>query len=225
MTIVSNAETYKTNDLYLWDNRSVTKSTATAKTAATAATESQAIKNDTVTLSSDVSIARLRESLGLLPTGKLSREDFETVADSDEKSVEEALESAMAELGIDENQTISLSLNDKGKIVIKESFSKKTELEKQLNNDEDFMANFSRLSANSEILDFTTELQTSSKSMNLLSFMNNESDEDDWSSLLKLAETYNELKSGKDPLEIITSISHQETPFEFVHKPEEETAS
>jgi len=224
MTSVINSETYKTNDLYLWDNKNVTKSTATAK-AATAAAESQAIKNDTITLSSDVSIARLRENLGLLPTGKLSREDFETVADSDEKSVETALESAMAELGIDEDQTISLSLNDKGKIVIKESFSKKTELEKQLNNDEEFVADFSRLSANREILDFTTELQASSKSMNLLSFMNNESDEDDWSSLLKLAETYKELKSGKDPLEIITSISHQETPFEFVHNPEKKVAS
>lgn len=228
MTSVNTTNTYLLNDLYLRDNRSVIKPADTAKTAGTgktASAESQAIKKDTVTLSSDVGVARMREALGLPPTGKLSREDFQTSADSDEETIRASLESAMEELGVDENQTVSLSLNTKGKIVIKETFPQKAALEKQLNSDDTFKAGFSRLSTNTEILDFAADLQTSTRSMSLASFMNSESEDSSWNSLLKIAETYNELKSGKDPLEIIAGLSRQETPFELVHPPGEDTAA
>jgi hypothetical protein len=227
MTSVNPTKTYMLNDLYLRDNRSVIKPADTAKTDGTgknASAESQAIKKDTVTLSSDVGVARLREVLGLPPTGKLSREDFQTAADSDEETIRASLESAMAKLGVDENQTVSLSLNAKGKIVIKETFFQKAALEKQLNSDEAFKAGFSRLSTNTEILDFAADLQTSARSMSLASFMNSESSDSGMNALLKIAETYNELNSGKDPLQIIAGLSRQETPFELVHPAGENTA-
>lgn len=228
MTTVDTIKTYRTNDLYLRDNKSVIKPTDTAKTTGagkTASAESQAIKTDTVTLSSDVGVARLREALGLPPTGRLSREDFQTAADTDEEAVRESLESAMAELGVDEAQTVSLSLNTKGKIVIKESFSQKTALEKQLNSDEAFKAGLSRLSTNTEILNFVADLQADAGSMNLASFMNSESEDSGMNALLKIAETYNELKSGKNPLEIIAGLSHSRTPFELVHPAGEDTTA
>lgn len=227
MTTVDTIKTYRTNDLYLRDNRSVIKPADTAKTAGTGKTapvESRAAKTDTVTLSGDVGLARLREALGLPPTGKLSREDFQTAADSDEETIRTSLESAMAKLGVDEDQTVSLSMNTKGKIVIKESFSQKAALEKQLNSDEDFKTGFTRLSTNTEILDFAADLQTETRSMSLASFMNNESGDSGWNALLKIAETYNELKSGKDPLQIIAGLSHSRTPFELVHPPGEDPA-
>ena len=228
MTSVNTAKTYMLNDLYLRDNRSVIKPADTAKTdgtGKTASAESQTAKTDTVTLSSDVAAARLREALGLPPTGKLSREDFQTAADSDEETIRASLESAMEELGVDENQTVSLSLNTKGKIVIKETFSQKAALEKQLNNDDTFKTGFSRLSTNTEILNFAADLQTGTRSMSLASFMAGESEDSGWNSLFKIAETYNELKSGKDPLEIIAGLSRQETPFELVHPAGEDTAA
>jgi hypothetical protein len=66
MTTVDTIKTYRTNDLYLRDNKSVIKPADTAKTAGagkTASSESRAIKTDTVTLSGDVGVARLREAL------------------------------------------------------------------------------------------------------------------------------------------------------------------
>ncbi len=227
MVSINNTEAYRTNDLYSNNNKSVIETTDTAKTTGTDKadpTESPAIKKDTVTLSKDVPVARLREAMGLAPTGRLSREDFETVVDADEKTVKETLESAMEGLGIDKDQKVSLSLNAKGKIVIKEKFAAKTDLEKQLNNDEGFKATFSRLATNSEFLDFSTNLQTKSHSMSLVSFMNGDSDESDWNHLFELADTYNQLKSSKDPLETISMVSHKENPFEFVHAPKENTA-
>ena len=227
MATVDTIKTYRTNDLYLRDNRSVIKPADTAKTSGagkTAPAESQANQKDTVTLSSDVGVARLREALGLPPTGRLSREDFQTAADSGEESIRASLESAMEGLGVDANQTVSLSLNTKGKIVIKETFSQKAALEKQLNSDESFKAGFSRLSTNTEILDFAADLQTKARSMSLASFMNSESEDSGWNALSKIAETYNELKSGKDPLQIIAGFSRRETPFELVHPPVEDTA-
>ncbi len=227
MASINNTEAYSTNDLYSSNNKNVIETTDTAKTNEadkTTSTENSAIKKDTVTLSKDVSLARQREAMGLPPTGRLAKEDIQSVADADEKKVKEALESAMEALGIDKEQKVSLSLDAKGKIVIKEEFAAKANLEKQLNNDEGFKATFNRLAANSEFLDFTTNLQTTSNSMNLMSFMNGDSDDSDWSSLLEIAETYNQLKSAKDPLETISMMSHKETPFEFVHAPKENTA-
>ena len=226
MTTVDTIKTYMLNDLYLRDNRSVIKPADTAKTSGTGKTtsaESQAIQKDTVTLSSDVGVARLREALGLPPTGKLSREDFQTAADSDEETIRASLESAMEGLGVDANQTVSLSLNTKGKIVIKETFSQKTALEKQLNSDEAFKAGFSRLSTNTEILGFAADLQTGTGNMSLASFMNSESSDSGLNARLKIAETY-KLKSGKYPLQIIAGLSRRETPFELVHPPGEDTA-
>jgi hypothetical protein len=227
MVSINNTEAYRNNDRYSANNKNVIETTDTAKTAGAdkaASTESPAIKKDTVTLSKDVPLAQRREAMGLAPTGRLSREDFENVVDADEKAVKEALETAMEELGIDKKQKVSLSLNDKGKIVIKEKFTGKSDLEKQLNNDEGFKVAFNRLATNNEFLDFTTHLQTKTHSMSLVSYMNGDSDDSDWSHLFELAETYDQLKSTKDPMETISTMSHQETPFEFVHAPKENTA-
>ncbi|MBI9090607.1 MAG: hypothetical protein JEZ12_15430 [Desulfobacterium sp.] len=227
MVSISNTEAYRTNDRYGSSNKNVIETTDTAKTTEagkTASTDNSVIKKDTVTLSKDVPLAQQREAMGLPPTGRLAKEDIQAVADADEKKVKAALESTMEALGIDKDQEVSLSLDAKGKIVIKEKFEGKADLEKQLNNDEGFKATFNRLATNNEFLDFTTNLQTKSNSMSLVSFMNGDSDDSDWSALLKIAETYNQLKATKDPLETISMISHKETPFEFVHAPKENTA-
>ncbi len=101
MATVDTIKTYRTNDLYLKDKRSVIKPADTAKTSGTgktASAESQAIQKDTVTLSGNVGVARLREALGLPPTGRLSRENFQTAADAGEETIRASLESAMAKL-------------------------------------------------------------------------------------------------------------------------------
>ncbi len=169
---------------------------------------------DMVTFSKEVAIAKTREILGLNPTGRLTLSDFKTAAENQGQDVKSMLMSYMEKMDIDKNQKISLSLDAKSNIIIKENFSDKGKLEKTLNEDKKFSLAFNRLSANSEFLDYTKNLQTRTSS--LVDYMNSDSD---WTRALSLGSEYSSLKSSSNPLETLLGISKKQTPFTFEYGP------
>ncbi len=219
MTLINTAA-YNQNDLYRSSNENrVDSPIGSVDKKSTPEPTSSALTQDTVTLSTEVAIARTREIIGLNPTGRLTLSDFETAAKDQKQIVTSSLASFMDSLGIDDNQKISLSLDNKSKITIEEKFPGKKELEKKLNEDKSFLLAFNSLSANNEFLDYATSFKTSST--NLLSAMNSESD---WDDMLSLASKYKEIKSSTNPLATLLSLGKTQEPYTFTHDPEGDAA-
>ncbi len=203
------------NQINLWNK---TKATASANSTSSdmetkEATQNKDSKKDKVTLSPEVSLAKKREELGHMPTGKLTKKDFEAVVTSDEKAIEEVLQSVIESFELESKQVITFSRDSDGSIVINEEFDQREEIEELLNSDDVFVQKFNRLSANNEILNFSKKIQESSSKVSLLSILNNESNNSDSNSLFMIAERYKELKAGNNPFETLTNISRRETPF------------
>jgi len=214
MTLINNT----VNNPYYTANGRLTSTTPVTSTEITTEKETKpsAPTGDRVTLSKGVAEARTREAMGLNPTGRLTLNDFKTAAENQEKIVDSTLTSLIKELGVDENQKISFSLNEKGGITINEKFPQKTKMEKILNEDMEFSLTFNRLSANTEILDFTKSFQSNKTS--LADFMNSDSDSD-WSNLTSLASEYSKIKSSDNSLSTLLGISRKEVPYTFTHDP------
>ena len=210
--MVSILDTLSTN-LYSYSNTSLTESIK-ASTGSSSEDESQSSSTaqDTVTLSSQVTLARTREALGLNPTGRLTLADFESASAEQGETVDAMLEEAMQVLGIDSEQQVSLSLNSDGDIAIQESFSGKDELEALLNEDETFTSAFTGLSANSAILNFRDSLLTQAE--NLTKYINEDTSDDD---LMSLALKYSTAKSAGSSLEGLLGVSQSETPYTHVY--------
>lgn len=215
VSIANNA--YSTNSLYYKPYEKLTEASSLS-TGAKPETESRATSSsgDTVTLSDGIAAARTREAMGLNPTGQLRLSDFRTAAENQTQIINTKLESFMKEQGIDDDQTITLSLDSKSNITIKENFSGKSKLEKAMNGDKDFTSAFRALGANSGILDYTDELKTRINSKSLADFMDSDPD---WSDLMTLASTYTEMKSSSNPLATLVSIRQSQTPYEFRYEP------
>jgi len=209
MTTISGA-TY--SNLYSYANSNLSdqldttaSSTNEKETVSTARTE------DSVTLSSEISTARTREYFGLQPTGRLSMADLKSAITDQKDTVSQTLSSVMQELGIDTNQAISLSLDDNNNIVVEgNDFPGKSELEDALNEDDTFVQAFRGLSANNEVIDYISSLQTNQKS--LLNYMNSDSNDED---LLTLAAKYSSINSGKGSIETLWSMGRNETPYTY----------
>ena len=167
---------------------------------------------DTISLSPEVTIARVKEYLGLPPTGRLTLSDFETAATDQKERVDTMLASALKELGIDPDQKISLGLDSGNNIVIGEDFKGKSELEDALNEDNAFMKAFRGLSANNEVLDYVDSIQAKTKS--LLDYMNPDTGSD---YLTDLAAKYSALKSGGSSIETVWQLSRMETPYTYMY--------
>ena len=207
-TIPSNP--YASSSLYTAED-TLTGLAGTSGSKATGGTGISAARGDRVTLSSDVAAARTREALGLNPTGRLTLEDFETVAAEKEAMVESGITALRQELGIAEGQTITLSLDNDGAVMIGERFAGKKELEAALNGDDDFLTAFTRLSGTREVLDHLDQLQQ--KSTSLFDLVGSDSGLD---SMLSLAAKYSTLKSSANPLATLLAVSRSEAPYSFV---------
>ena len=200
--------------LYSYANSSLAETLkTTSSTASSDKTETTAKTEDTVTLSSEVSTARTREYLGLAPTGRLTLADFKTAAADQKKTVDSMLTSAMKELGVDADQQVTLSLDSDGNIAIDETFSGKSKLEEALNDDDAFVKAFNGLSANNEVLDYTTSLQTNSVS--LMDYLNADTSEN---ALMALATRYSAIKENGSSLASLLRTSRSETPYTYVYE-------
>lgn len=215
MVSISNSP-YINSTQYNYTNDKITDlSPASADTKTVKDAKKNDKAGDTVTLSSEVAAAKTRESMGLAPTGPLKLGDFERAAKTQEEYIQKKLKAAMKDAGIQADQDITLALDSKSRITIKEGFQNKSKLEKALNEDKDFLKTFKSLSANSEVLDYTRELKTRTSHTNLAEFMNSDSD---WSDIISLASKYAELKASSNPLETIVGICKSTNPYEFEYK-------
>lgn len=214
MTLINNT----LNNPYYTANGKLTSTTPVTSTEVTTEKETKpsAPTGDRVTLSKGVAEARTREAMGLNPTGRLKLNDFKTAAENQEKIVDSKITSLIKELGVDENQEISFSLNEKGDVTINEKFPQKTKMENALNEDTEFLLTFNQLSANNEILDFTKSFQSNKTS--LVDFMNSDTG---WDNLSSLAAEYEKIKSSDNSLSTLLGVSRKEVPYTFTHDPGE----
>ncbi len=209
------ATAYNNNNLYNTPTEKLTNGTQASKGEASKRdTVSSIPKGDRVTLSKEALIAQTKEAMGLNPNGRLKREDLEAAAEKQEKTVASTLASFMKDMGVEKDQKISLSLDEKSKIVIKEKFPGKSALEQKLNEDPSFSLAFRSLSANNEVLSYA---KSHGKNMpSLVDVMNSGSDWDDISSL---ASRYSEIKSSTNPLATLISLGRSQEPYTFTHDP------
>ncbi len=209
------AAAYNTNNLYNTANEQLTNVSQTSKGESSKEETVLSIpKGDRVTLSKEALIAQTREALGLTSSGRLKREDLEAAAEKQKESVTSTLTEFMKELGLEENQKITLALDGESKIVIQEKFSGKTELEQKLNEDPSFSLAFRSLSANNEILGYAG---SQGKNMpNLFEVMNSG---DSWDEIASLASQYSDMKSSNNPLATLISLGRSQDPYTFTHDP------
>lgn len=189
---------------------------STSSTITSGSTQATAGK-DSVTLSKDASLAYTREKLGHSGRGRLSKKDMELQAYNDQTDVEDKIEKAMKELHLRSDSTVTITRDDDGNVLVAENFQEKEELENLLNEDKEFLKKFNRLSANTEILNYTENIMTGSAKVSLASILNGETDKTGWDSLFNIADTFKAMKSSKDPLEMISTLSRKAIPFELIY--------
>ena len=149
--------------------------------------------------------------MGLKPTGRLKLGDFRDIAEAREKTVSSKLTATMEYLGIDEDQKISISLDGEHNLTIAESFPGKSKLLEALKLDPEFELAFKQLSANKQILDFTSDLTTQSKT--LANFID---DNSDWDHILSTAKKYKEIRFRDNSLVSLLGVSKLEFPYTYV---------
>jgi|GEM_PF-1214913 len=215
MTTITNTRAYSSGNLYQAAGEKIAAQSPLQGSAKKEQTENSPDTSGVkVSLSKAVETARLRESMGLEPTGRLRLGDFKTAAKGQRKAVTQKLAQAMEEQGIKKDQKISLSLDSKYNLTISESFSGKSNLVKALNSDTAFMASFKQLSVNQQVVDYTKNLTTRQSSM--MDFMN---DDSGWDGLMALANQYKEVKSAGNSLTSLLGLSLKDAPYTYVHDP------
>lgn len=173
-------------------------------------------KKDIIAVSKEATYAASRAKLGLKPRGRLTKKDLLGVTDEDTTTVQSTLKNTAQLLGVGADQSLSLTRDVKGKILITEEFPQREALEKILNEDQSFTSSFNRLASNSEILNYAENMSFVSNKLSFISILNGEIDgNSSMETLEKLADQYNALKTSKDPLSIISSISREAAPFTF----------
>ncbi len=205
---------YSNSSLYSYTNGRITATPSLSEETKSASSQKANGKSgDTVTLSNGIAAAKTREAMGLNPTGPLKLGDFEKAAETQEEWIRTRLESAMKDAGISTDQDITLTLDSKSKIAIKENISNRSSLEKALNEDKEFLNTFKSLSANNEVLDYTNGIKTQISNTTLADFMNSDSD---WSDIMAVASKYTELKVSDNPIQTILGICRDSNPYEYI---------
>ncbi|MCP4672410.1 MAG: hypothetical protein GY857_14025, partial [Desulfobacula sp.] len=126
--------------------------------------------------------------------------------------VRSKLEGYMTALGIDESQTISLTLDAKSNIIINEKFAGKNELEQILNEDNKFLLSFRGMSANDDFLSYVDDLKTNTTQLSLDNFMNSDTS---WDSIISSASMGMNIKNSKNPLETMLGVIERTPNYSF----------
>lgn len=178
-----------------------------------AATTSESKTGVTVSLSPQVEEAHLRASLGLNPTGRLTRQAFEAQVDSDHQAVRQALQASfdkVAGAGGDLGQ-ITITQDDKGVIAVAGDWPGKEALAQELNADPEFGTIFTRLAANSKLLSYAGHATDGGQGATLSDYLDNDSADNNLTSLLH---QYDSLKNPKNSLASLLNLSMSEgDPF------------
>jgi hypothetical protein len=216
MSVITDTSVYSAANPYLYSGETAAAETPAATTENTES-ETTAAPSDavSVSLSGGVADARLRENMGLNPTGRLTLGDFRSAADTQEEVVAAKLEETMAELGLDPEMALNLSVDGDFNITIAESFPGKSELQKALNEDPEFELAYKQMTANREVADYADSLTR--KSVSLASFMG---DNSSWEDIMSMARKYDDMKSTSNGLTSLLGMSKTETPYTYTYTPE-----
>jgi hypothetical protein len=213
-TAYQNAASLLTSDNSLISQAAPT--TAVTSQSSTPSSAPAANTGDRVTLSPEVDAARLRESLGLNPTGKLKRQDFEAQIQSDQKGVQQSLQAQIDALAPGTSGTIgklTLSLDAKGQIQVTGDWSGDDALAKNLNADPDFKQMFTRLATNSGLVNYTDQLVSGgANAATLNDYLNADSSDTADNNLNTLIQQYTSLKTSKNSLASLINLSSNSGP-------------
>lgn len=169
---------------------------------------------DRVTLSPEVDAARLRDSLGLSPTGKLKRRDFETRIQSDQDGVRQTIQARINALAAGASGTIApltLSQDANGQIQVAGGWSGTAELAKDLNADPDFKKMFNRLAINSGIIDYSQRISSAGNGASLSDYLDGDTAD---SNLTTMLQQYDAMRTSKNSLASLIHLStNADTPF------------
>ncbi len=215
------AAAYQNNLSLLTNDSSLVQQTFLSQNAsnqnADRASAAPASGGDQVTLSSAVDEARLRQSLGLPPTGKITRQDFVDQIKADQAGVLQTLQDNLQKLGLDPNTLVTLSQDAKGQIQVDGAGSNNASLTKSLNGDADFTEMFSRLAANSKFLSFPGQEEATGFAANLSNYLDNETSAD--SNLATLIRQYSSVKDSSTSFASLISLSSNSgNPFTLTNK-------
>ncbi len=220
MSLITSTSVYSSGNQYLPAGETLSASTTTPAVAEAEKEEAPKTTDGVqVSLSEGVAEARVRENMGLNPTGPLQLGDFKRAAETQEEIVQSGLEDAIATLGINPDQQISLSVDSEFNITIAESFPGKSDLEKALNEDPEFELAFKQMSANQEIMSFADSLTT--RNASLVNFMG---DDSSWEDILSMAKKYDNLKSTDASLTNLLGLSKTATPYTYTHNEDAQAA-
>lgn len=167
---------------------------------------------DRVSLSPAVEVARLRESLGLQPTGKLRRQDFAARIASDRAGIQESLQAkldALAPEAGEKSGTLTLSQDTKGQIQVAGDWPGQEALTQKLNADPGFKLMFTRLSANSGVLDYSDTTKGGNQAASLTDYLDGDSADNNLASLIQ---NYAALKNSPHSLASLVSLSANSGP-------------
>lgn len=109
--------------------------------------------NDSVSISKTGRLSSIMSDLGFDTTkGYITLDDIQTAVNRDRSYIRDRLRAVSNELGIDGSDSIVISNDFQGRIVVSGDFPKREQLETRLNNEEEFSNVFRRLSANASLL-------------------------------------------------------------------------
>jgi len=212
MLSIGNAAYKNTASLQSNDNRLIAQPAPPADSASPKASVPSPARSadagDRVSFSPEVGVARFRESLGLKPTGKLTRKNFEEQTQSDQAGVRNILQAKLDKLApgaTDRIGAITLQQDSKGKIQVTGDWPGKTELTKSLNADTEFTKIFTRLSRNSGILSYADQMAKGDQKASLSDYLNSSETAD--SHLSSLLQQYSSLKNSKNVLASLVDLS------------------
>lgn len=213
-----NATSLQTNDSRLIRQAAPPAST-TSQPSSALDTATHVNTGDQVSLSPEVEVARLRESLGLNPTGKLTRHNFEAMIQSDQDGVRKTLQANLDKLATgtsDTIGTITLSQDAKGQIKVAGDWPGKAELTKNLNADPEFTKMFTRLARNSGLLSYADQAVAGGKGATLTDYLDSDTAD---TNLFNLLKQYDSLKTSKNSLASLINLSSSEgKPYSLTYK-------
>ena len=146
--IPSGIKAYQTTDPLSLAQDAGVRSSRTRQTDTTSATTPKTTKSagtssgDRVTLSPEVALARLRDELGLTPSGNISKDQLEEARIASASNVNNALTRHMESVGIPTDRPLTLTSGSKGTIRVEGSDRAARQLETALNKDEAFKKGF-----------------------------------------------------------------------------------
>lgn len=211
MSIIANPSVYSSANPYLYTGETHSAGSADPVNGSDK-TEDADAQNDavTVSLSEDVTDARVRENLGLTPTGRLTLGQFEAAADAQEETVKRRLAEILEAQGLDPEMSLTLSVDSDHDIIISESFPGKSKLQKALNNDPEFELAFKQMTSNREVAGYATSL--TQRNTSLVNYMSGESS---WEDILSMAKKYDSITSGPANLTSLLGWSKTEAPYTY----------